>query len=155
MMLRRSEVDLGAILREVAGQARPRAPKHRLRLDLDPTLPTVPGDGDKLTQVVVNLLDNAIKYSPNGGEVSLGARVEGRFAQVWVTDQGVGIPAEANETIFDRYTRLEAGLGSEVVGTGLGLPIVRQIVELHGGQVWAESDVGHGSTFYVSLPLDG
>ena len=155
MMLRRSEVDLGAILREVAGQARPRAPKHRLRLDLDPTLPTVPGDGDKLTQVVVNLLDNAIKYSPNGGEVSLGARVEGRFVQVWVTDQGVGIPAEAIETIFDRYTRLEAGLGSEVVGTGLGLPIVRQIVELHGGRVWAESDVGHGSTFYVSLPLDG
>jgi PAS domain S-box-containing protein len=154
MLLHPDLVDLGAVVRDVVGRARPHAPRHTLCLALDPVLTPVLGDPDKLTQVVLNMLDNAIKYSPDGGDVVVGARDDGTHLALWVEDHGVGIPADALDAIFDRYTRLTAGLDGPVVGTGLGLPIVRQIVELHGGRVWAESELGRGSTFHVTLPLD-
>jgi PAS domain S-box-containing protein len=150
--LHREPVDLGALASEVVGRTAPRVSGHRLLLRLDPSAPSIDGDRDRLTQVVVNLLDNAVKYSPDGGEVTVGVESEGASAHLWVRDQGMGIPAEALESVFERYTRVESGRHRAIHGTGLGLPIVRQIVELHGGRIWAESVPGAGSTFHVTLP---
>jgi signal transduction histidine kinase len=159
MQLHREPVGLGPLVLEIVERVRPTAPAHRLRSQIAASLPAVSGDRDKLTQVVVNLLSNAIKYAPDGGEVTVGlGRWEGEAvpcAHLWVRDQGLGIPAEALSTVFDRYMRVEHSARRGIQGTGLGLPIVRQIVELHGGRVWVESKVGHGSTFHVVLPFDG
>jgi signal transduction histidine kinase len=101
---------------------------------------------------MANLLNNAVKYSPNGGEIVVTTRVEGNAAHVAVRDHGIGIAEAALETIFERYGRVESLATRHIQGTGLGLPIVRQIVQLHGGTVWAESTVGEGSVFHVRLP---
>jgi PAS domain S-box-containing protein len=153
MGLRLSAVDLSAIILQVVASAESRAPRHRLSVEMPPSLPTIAGDPDKLTQVVVNLVDNAIKYSPNGGSVVVGARTDGSLLRLSFRDQGLGIPADALESVFERYTRVESEQHQSIAGTGLGLPIVREIVELHGGRAWAESVVGLGSTFHVTLPL--
>lgn len=155
MTLRPESVDLGLLATGVVSTAAPRSPRHRLKLQLDPAVPEVFGDRDKLTQVLTNLLDNAIKYSPDGGEVTVAVGPDGDAAHVWVRDQGLGIPTDALDSIFERYTRIESGLHRSIHGTGLGLPIVRQIVELHGGRVWAESLPGVGSTFHVMLSPSG
>lgn len=154
MTLRLESVDLGALVTSLVASAGPRAPQHRLRVEVDPWLPPLTADCDKLTQVVVNLLDNAIKYSPSGGEVVVKARADGSVAHLSVRDQGVGIPLDALETVFERYTRIESIQHRPIHGTGLGLPIVRQIVELHGGRAWAESSVSAGTTLHVTLPLE-
>jgi signal transduction histidine kinase len=145
-------VDLNAIVSEAVDRLRPNAPQHPLSLRLDPLLGEISGDRDKLTQVFSNLLNNAVKYSPKGGEIVVSTRVEGNSAHVVVRDHGMGIPKEALETIFERYGRVESAATRHIQGTGLGLPIVRQIMELHGGTVWAESTVGEGSVFHVTLP---
>src|SRR4029079_11993024 len=97
-------------------------------------------DPDKLTQILANLISNAIKYSPDGGVISIGAKEEGDDLHLWVTDEGLGIPPESQEAIFERYARVESGRHRGIKGIGLGLPIVRQIAELHGGWAWAESE---------------
>jgi signal transduction histidine kinase len=153
MQLHREPVDLNALASESADRVRPNAPGHPVTLRLDPVLGTIMGDRDKLTQVLANLLNNAVKYSPNGGEIIISTRVEGSAAHLVVRDHGMGIPKEALQTIFERYGRVESGATRHIQGTGLGLPIVRQIVQLHGGTVWAESTVGEGSVFHVNLPL--
>ena len=152
MEIHREPVDLNAIVTEAADHMRPNAPRHPLTLRLDPMVGEMSGDRDKLTQVMANLLSNAVKYSPNGGEIVVSTRVEGNAAHVVVRDHGMGIPKEALETIFERYGRVESPATRHIQGTGLGLPIVRQIVQMHGGAVWVESTVGEGSVFHVTLP---
>ena len=152
MEIHREPVDLNAIVSEEAERVRPNAPRHPLSVRLDPTVGDMSGDRDKLTQVIANLLNNAVKYSPNGGEIVVSTRAEGSSAHVVVRDHGMGIPKEALETIFERYGRVESLATRHIQGTGLGLPIVRQIVQLHGGAVWVESTVGEGSVFHVTLP---
>jgi signal transduction histidine kinase len=153
MTLSIEPVNLNSVIGEVADRTRPTAPNHQFRLDLDTRLPGVAGDRDKLIQVVTNLVSNAVKYSPQGGEVLLTSGVEGDQAHVAVRDYGMGIPADALDKVFERYTRVESAAGRLIQGTGLGLPIVRQIVELHGGRAWVESTLGAGSTFHFTLPL--
>ena len=155
MELHREPVDLNAIVSEAADRMRPNAPRHPVSLRLDPLVGEVSGDRDKLTQVMANLLSNAVKYSPDGGEIVVSTRVEGNAAHVVVRDHGMGIPKGALETIFERYGRVESLATRHIQGTGLGLPIVRQIVQLHGGAVWVESAVGEGSVFHVTLPRGG
>jgi len=152
MQLHREPLDLNAIVSESVDRLRPNAPRHPLSLRLDPLIGEMSGDRDKLTQVMANLLNNAVKYSPNGGEIVVSTRVEGDTAHVVVRDHGMGIPKEALDAIFERYGRVESPATRHIQGTGLGLPIVRQIVQLHGGTVWAESSVGEGSVFHVTLP---
>jgi signal transduction histidine kinase len=152
MELHHDAVDLNAIVSEAADRIRPNAPNHPLSLRLDPLVGEVSGDRDKLTQVMANLLSNAVKYSPNGGEIVVTTRVEGSAVHIVVRDHGLGIPKAALETIFERYGRVESLATRNIQGTGLGLPIVRQIVQLHGGAVWVESTVGEGSVFHVTLP---
>jgi signal transduction histidine kinase len=153
MRLNLEQVDLNAILSEVAERTRPTAPEHPIRLDLGAIMPRLAGDRDKLVQVVTNLVSNAVKYSPAGGEILISSRVEDDLAHVSVQDHGTGIPADALETVFERYARIESGAGRLIQGTGLGLPIVRQIVELHGGRAWVDSVLGEGATFQFTLPL--
>ena len=111
------------------------------------------GDSDKLAQVITNLLSNALKYSPNGGEILAGSRAEQGTALVWVQDHGVGIPSEFLEEVFVPYCRIDAGTTRYIKGTGLGLSISRQIIQMHGGHISVESSLGQGSRFYFTIPL--
>jgi signal transduction histidine kinase len=152
MQLHHEPVDLNAIATEAGDRVRPNAPAHPITMQLDPALAEISGDRDKLTQVIANLLNNAVKYSPKGGEIIVTTRVEGETAHLLVRDHGMGIPKEALASIFERYGRVESRATRHIRGTGLGLPIVRQIVQLHGGRVWVESTLGEGSIFHVALP---
>ncbi len=145
--------DLSEILREAAARAAAAgAARHRVELELA-EVPAVCADRDKLTQVVSNLLNNAIKYSPDGGYIWIQSRRDGPLAHVRVSDQGLGIPRELLDTIFERFTRADGNRLRHINGTGRGLPIAKQIVALHGGTIWAESQGASGSTFHFTVPL--
>ena len=154
MTLIRVPVDLLALVREVADRVGARTPDHPIELRLD-AVPPVEGDPDKLTQVLTNLLSNAIKYSPHGGPIVVSCGVDHDGVALAVVDRGIGIPEDQLDSVFDPYTRVEASATKDVQGTGLGLPIVREIVRLHGGRVWAEPVPGGGTAFRVRLPLPG
>lgn len=110
-------------------------------------------DADRLQQVLFNLIENAIKYGRSEGRVTLGAKaIAGGMIRVWVQDDGPGIPSEARERVFERFFRVDKARSRETGGTGLGLSIVKHIVQAHGGKVWVESELGQGSTFYLTLP---
>jgi signal transduction histidine kinase len=146
-------VDVNVLLRDLADQIQHTTAEHVIVCHLDEELPLIQGDQDKLIQVVANLLSNAIKYSPTGGEILLISRKEQDHIHISVQDQGMGIPEEALEDIFRPYSRIESEKTRYIRGTGLGLSVVREIISLHGGKMWVESTLGHGSTFHFSLPL--
>jgi len=152
MSIRTTEVDINEVLSDAIARAGS-SPTVEFKADLDPRLPIVVGDRDRLVQVVSNLVNNAVKYSPDGGIVTLASRSEGGFALVSVTDTGVGIPPDEIGHVFERFRRVRSGAAQSIPGTGLGLTIVKQIVEMHGGKIWVESAVGHGSAFHFTLPL--
>ena len=132
----------------------PAAEKNRLTLTMDVAKDvTLQGDESKLGQVIYNLIDNAIKYTPEGGSVHVTMKADGRNAVFAVRDTGVGIPEEDAKHIFDRFYRVDKARSRETGGTGLGLSIVRQMVQLHRGEIKVDSVFGKGSTFTVTLPL--
>jgi signal transduction histidine kinase len=153
MALQQEQVDLNTLITDVVDRMRPTVPDHTFHLQLDNALLPTVGDRDKLIQVLTNLLSNAVKYSNEGGEILLRSRLEDNFIRVQVQDFGMGIPADELEHVFEHYRRVEAANTRYIQGTGLGLPIVRQILQLHGGKVWAESEYGQGSAFHFTLPL--
>jgi signal transduction histidine kinase len=154
MTQNRERVDLGALVTEAVQHARPTASRHAFVLELDPALPEIWADRDRITQVLTNLISNAVKYSPDGGAITVGTARLDDAAHCWVRDEGMGIPPESLETVFERYSRLETTKTRTIQGTGLGLPIVREICQAHGGRAWAESTQGSGSTFHITLPFD-
>lgn len=125
---------------------------HPLRLAIAPALLPVRGDVNRLRQVLVNLISNAIKFSLRKEEIEVGARTEGHQVVVWVTDHGVGIPLEAVPKLFTKFFRVDNSDTRHIGGTGLGLALVREIIHAHQGKVWVESTVGGGSTFFFTLP---
>jgi signal transduction histidine kinase len=126
---------------------------HRVVAELPSTLPLARVDLARLGQVVNNLLTNAVRYSPEGSQVLVSARVVGRNeVELRVADQGIGIPADECERIFEKFYRGKDGATHSVRGTGLGLAVAKMLVEAHHGQIWVESEVGQGSTFSVRLP---
>ena len=146
-------LDLNAIITEASERARAASPRHTIAANLDPTLPVVRGDSDRLFQVVSNLLSNAVKYSPGGGEVLVTTQARDGMVEVSVIDHGLGIPADFVKKLFGRYERFEDKSKAKIVGTGLGLAITRQIVDMHGGKIWVESTVGAGSQFHFTVPI--
>jgi signal transduction histidine kinase len=150
MVIAPKNVDLGAYVRGAVEAFRVVAPQHTFVSDVGGL--SVKADPDKLAQILTNLLANATKYTPPGSTIMVRAAAEGAMTHVIVEDDGPGIPPNALERIFERYYRIESKDRPQVAGTGLGLPIVRQIVELHGGRVWCESEEGHGAAFHFTLP---
>jgi PAS domain S-box-containing protein len=148
-------VDLLELLRESSALFQQTDGKHILRLEAPDALPPVTADKDRLRQVLSNLLSNAIKFSPQGGEIIAGARLEGTQVRVWVADQGVGIPPEALPKLFGKFFRVDNNRTRNIGGTGLGLAVVKEIVEVHQGRIWVESQVNRGSTFFFTLPTAG
>lgn len=110
------------------------------------------GDADRLEQVIINLLGNAIKFSPNGSKVVIRAEEKGNFVEIRVVDEGPGIPADYRKKVFERFQQVSRGDGKEKEGTGLGLAISRAIVEAHGGSIGVDSEEGKGSSFWIRLP---
>ena len=142
---------LGVILRD--WEKRLGAKSLQATLDAPDELPVIAADENRLQEVIYNLLDNAVKYSPPGGKVSLSARRVGDRVQISVSDEGAGIPAADLPRVFERFYRADKARSRQIGGTGLGLSIVKHIAQLHGGSVEAESEVGRGSTFKVLLPV--
>ncbi|MFB0535515.1 MAG: GAF domain-containing protein [Anaerolineae bacterium] len=147
------EVDLGELAREMIATYSGQSEAHTLTLDLPPELPSVQADADCLRQVFGNLLSNAIKFSPGEGTVAVSVQVWGDTIRVAVSDEGIGIPAEALTRIFEKFFRVDSSDLREIKGTGLGLAICKELVEAHGGRIWAESEVGTGTTITFSLPM--
>ena len=123
-----------------------------IHVDLQENAPPVRGDGAQLGEVLQNLLDNAVQYTPAGGQIEVKAHSNGHEVIFTVTDTGIGIPESDLERIFERFYRVDAARSREAGGTGLGLAIARHIVEAHGGRIWVESAVGQGSRFHFSIP---
>jgi len=153
LAMEQQEVRLGTLLREAVAAARIRAPQHAFSLHIPPRLPMVSADPRRVRQVLHNLLENAVKYSPQGSKVAVVVRFDPEFVTIGVSDQGVGIPPEYQERIFERFFQVDSAPTRRVGGSGLGLAISRSIVEAHGGRIWVESASGNGSTFYFTLPV--
>jgi signal transduction histidine kinase len=146
-------VRLPRLAQTVADDMARRTDKHHLVLDFPEDFPIVDADPQRIAQVLRNLLDNAIKYSPEGGLIVMRGKVGETEITISVADQGVGLAPEDLNRLFEKFFRVKSGLGHHVVGSGLGLPICHTIVENHGGRIWAESKVGEGTTLYFTIPL--
>lgn len=118
-------------------------------------LPKVAGDAGGLGRAAGALLDNAVKFSPNGGEITVRVHSDGETVRIAINDPGVGLPMDQVEDVFKPFTRIETTAGHLFGGVGLGLPIAKQVVESHGGHIEVESEVGKGSTFTIVLPIAG
>jgi PAS domain S-box-containing protein len=150
----RSEVfDPGELVDRVVEAARARAPAQiTLEAAAGPPPPALASDRDRLRQVLVNLVENAIKYSPDGGRIEVGAVPAGDMVRFYVRDEGLGIPEDEQERIFDKFYRLDPNMTAGVGGTGLGLYICNELVRRMGGRIWVESDGETGSTFLFEIP---
>jgi two-component system phosphate regulon sensor histidine kinase PhoR len=149
-------IDLGPIAHESAERLRLFADRQGvvLRVDAPRALPPVLGDASRLAQVYINLLHNAVKFSPDGGNVTVTVTVEDGRVVSAIADHGVGIPRAAQARIFERFYKVDrARVRGETGGTGLGLAIARHVIEGHGGTIWVESTEGVGSTFRFALPI--
>ncbi|HRJ27033.1 MAG TPA: ATP-binding protein [Fimbriimonadaceae bacterium] len=149
------EVKIRQLLDKVQKIQQQATNRHVIKLSAPDTMPIIVGDEDKLDQTLTNLLNNAIKYSPNGGDITIHAKVEDETDTILlgVQDQGMGIPAEHVDKVFERFHRVDNEDNRKIYGTGLGLFLVKHLVEdIHDGQIWCESEVGVGSTFWVRLP---
>jgi K+-sensing histidine kinase KdpD len=153
--MRVGSVDLPQIAAEIADQLSPRSPNHSLRVSFPRGFPVIRGDADQLRRALFNLIQNAVKYSPSGGEVLIVGEVTSpSTVLVRVIDHGVGIEPGEEERIFDRFHRSDNRLSRSTAGVGLGLYITRNIVQGHGGRIWAESaGTGRGSSFNILLPV--
>ncbi len=154
MTLRHDDIRLDALFADLAEDFRQQAEEKQvsLKLDLPPKLPVIQGDRDKLAISLHNLLGNAIKYSTDGGEVVVSASAEDGQLTVAVKDKGIGIDKDELAKVFDRFYRAKDSRLSGITGTGLGLPIAREIVRRHGGDIEATSELNQGSTFTLHMP---
>ncbi len=154
--LDREPVDLDAVARRAVELLAPAAREKRVEIEIQAEpVPAVQGDAGNLERLLLNLLDNAIKYNRPDGKITVRVARCGAEALLEVNDTGIGIPAESIPRIFERFYRVDKGRAREEGGTGLGLAIVKHIAQAHGGQVDVESRAGRGSTFRVRLPLAG
>lgn len=151
-----SRFDLLPLLKKSVAVQQQASNKHTVKLEVHTELPeTIVGDQDKFDQILTNLLNNAIKYSPNGGDVTVHAKVDGENLLIGVQDQGLGIPKEHLGKVFEKFHRVNNDDNRKIYGTGLGLFLVKHLVDkVHMGEIWAESEVGVGSTFWFRMPKE-
>lgn len=152
MTIKPQQVCLGDIARDVATELQRRNTTHRLVVDFPSAFPTLNVDPHWIKQVFRNILDNAIKYSPEGGLIVVSGEVRPLDVVISIADQGLGISPENLIPLFEKYFRASLPTGYQIPGTGLGLPVARAIVEAHEGRIWAESELGQGTTVSFSLP---
>jgi K+-sensing histidine kinase KdpD len=148
----RCKVRLQKIAREVAAEVQQNSKSHCPMVDFPTDFPIVEADPRWIKQVFRNILDNAVKYSPEGGLIVIKGEVRPSDVVISVSDQGIGISPEDLIPLFEKYFRVRSATTLHISGTGLGLPIARVIVEAHGGRIWVESKVDEGTTIYFSLP---
>jgi len=148
-------LDLAAVVERILSPFRAMADRHTLRAKLPGALPVLWGDPDKVEQILTNLVGNAIKYSPEGGEVLVTVEHGEDSVQVSVRDQGIGMSPRDMGQLFEKFYRVDRDEVRRAGGTGLGLYITKRLVEMHGGRIWAESRPGVGSVFTFTLPTSG
>ena len=153
MKLNLEPVAPASVVQEVMAISTVQSGRHTIQLDLPGDLPTVLLDKEKMKEVMINLLSNAIKYSPKGGAIRVRMRAEEANLRVEVQDEGIGIPAEHQDKVFQAFYRVDSSATAEIPGTGLGLVIVKAIVEQHGGRIWLESQPGRGTTLSLLIPI--
>ena len=153
LRLDKQPTDLGRLVSNTIKSMEALSARHRLVSDFpaEPLVAMV--DSKRVEQVLRNLLDNAIKYSPEGGTITVQAYPDNAQILIAVSDEGIGIPAEEWDRIFERFHRVENAITRRMRGAGLGLAVCQGIVEAHGGRIWVESQPGAGSTFCFTLPL--
>jgi two-component system phosphate regulon sensor histidine kinase PhoR len=151
---RNEQVDLGQVVRDVIQVLRQHADSRQIQIHLlyPEDIPYVVGDTNELTEVISNLVDNAIKYSLEFGAIKVEGCYQDGQIQLKVSDNGIGIPQYAQSKVFDRFYRVEQPGTEQISGTGIGLSLVKAIVESHKGRIWLESEPGRGTTFYIALP---
>ena len=154
LKLKFESVDLEQVIEATVREMLPLAAKNEVKIKTSvPESLQVKADFYALHHVLTNLLDNAIKFNKESGEVSIEAKRKGEFAEVSVSDTGIGVTKENLPKIFERFYQADASPARKYGGTGLGLAVVKEIVEAHGGKIWAESELGKGSKFYFTLPI--
>jgi len=153
--LEKSDVFIPLLAERVVDNFRTQTDRHTFELDFPDDFPLVFADEERLRQVYNNLLSNAIKYSPEGGVVRVGGWPEKSEVILYVADEGIGIPAEDQARLFQRFYRVDSSLRRKTQGVGLGLYLCRSIIEAHGGRIWLRSEPGHGTTVFFSLPING
>jgi two-component system sensor histidine kinase VicK len=148
-----AKLDAGELAREVVDAARANLPAGvSLELAFEDGPPAALGDSEKVKQVLVNLVENAVKYSPDGGRIAVRLAPHDGHVRFAVEDEGLGIPASEQRRIFEKFHRLDPNLTRGVGGTGLGLYICRELLHRMNGEIWVQSEVGKGSTFVFELP---
>jgi len=152
LTLERQPTRLQWLARNVVHEAQRRTENHRILVDLPSDFPIVEVDQRWIKQVLRNILENAIRYSPEGGLIVIHGEVRSSDVVISIADEGIGISPENLIPIFEKYFRVRSAADYHVAGTGLGLPVARAIVEAHGGRIWIESKLGEGSTVFFSLP---
>jgi len=150
-------VDIAELVDEVVGLYKKQHRAHQFLVEVPGDLPMVYADPNRVRQVLINLISNAVKYSPSGGKVAVALTTADESAEMWISvqDEGVGIAAEDQEHVFTAFFRAPQHLPQLIEGLGLGLTVSKALVETHDGRIWVESEPGHGSTFTFSLPLEG
>jgi signal transduction histidine kinase len=146
---------MAPVIRDQAAFHQQRAEEHSLRIEVDvpEKLPPILADRRNMEEVLINLITNAIKYSPEGGRILIKAQAEGDYLGIRVSDTGIGISPEDQKMIFQQFYRVKNEKTRQINGTGLGLAIVKKILESHEGRILVESRPGQGSTFTIFLPL--
>ena len=150
----KKKISIGNVIKEVVKEMTPIVEKkglsfkHRIQREI----PEILADPDRIKQVLINLIDNAIKFTPSGGEITVGTKVHDKFIEIFVQDTGIGIAPNQHEKIFEKFYQVDGSTTRQYSGVGLGLAIAKSIVELHGGDIWVESQLGKGSKFIFTLP---
>ncbi len=154
--VRRTPLDLNKLIKEIFNEMYMSAKNKKITLEIDlyPNLPEAYADPDRITQVIVNLINNAIKYTPQEGKITIATRQsDQRFLEISVIDTGIGIKVSDYDRIFNKFQQIDYQMNRRIEGVGLGLVISKGLVEAHGGRIWFDSEFGKGSKFIFSLPL--
>jgi two-component system sensor histidine kinase VicK len=152
ILISKADFDLDELVGEMIQEAELTLTSHTIYYERCGPL-IINADRDKIGSVISNLLSNAIKYSPKGKRIDVKCELTGNNVQLSIKDEGIGIKPKDKERLFERYYRVESNYTQHISGFGIGLYLSYEIIQRHGGKIWAESEGGEGSTFYFSLPL--